>query len=104
MNANIINNQRSLIAVKSGLMCLVLLAALAVQSNANAGSYNITYSVTGSSSTGATPVTSYPMENFTVSVSGQPSGSLWATMTIQVTYTWMPSGAGDNPPSQIQVD
>lgn len=83
------------------LSSLLAMACLAFQTTVQAGFYTVTYAVTGSSSTGATPSPTNP--NFSVSVTGQPSGNLNATMTAQATLTWNPSFPGEQPPQQITI-
>jgi hypothetical protein len=83
------------------LSSLLVIACLAMQPTAQAGFWTATYTVTGTSSTGDTPPPTDP--NFEVSVTGQPSGFLSASMSVQATLHWNPSFAGDNPPPQITV-
>jgi hypothetical protein len=103
MKTHSLKNHGSVIANQSALIGLVAIAALAFGSNANAGNYSVTYSVSGSSSTGATPQPSSPSVYFPVYTSGT-TRSLWGTMTCQATYTWVPDGEGDNPPASIEVE
>ncbi|HEX3717110.1 MAG TPA: hypothetical protein VH595_04005 [Verrucomicrobiae bacterium] len=101
MKTHSLKNHGSAITNKSALIGIVAITALALGLNANAGSYTVTYTVTGSSSTGATPQPSSPSVYFPVYTSGT-TGSLWGTMTVQATYTWVSNG--DNPPAQIEVE